>query len=208
MGLGKTVEVLALIMAHKCPREDGREMREGGMEDEGKGVEEEKPEKEEDAQARDKVALLEAVKSTSPPGCNPRDQECNQLSLSVESPVTVGSGTGSNATASEFTAMDQEPPNLPTDPPKGTSLDVDPGVKEEVIRCLCGATTEVEGAEYVQCERCLVWQHSSCAKFVSSWQSTFICIKCCLEEVSPHFNDCAIDIDICVRNVVQLIQNS
>ena len=59
------------------------------------------------------------------------------------------------------------------------------GSSQDVVRCLCGATSEgsYEG-EFVQCERCQVWQHSHCADFHASRHDMFICIKCLLEQVS------------------------
>lgn len=58
-------------------------------------------------------------------------------------------------------------------------------VEEDVVQCVCGANSETgdDGREYVQCDRCEVWQHSECAQFKSSQHPTFICIKCLLEKV-------------------------
>ena len=55
---------------------------------------------------------------------------------------------------------------------------------QEVVQCLCGATSEgsYEG-EFVQCERCQVWHHSHCADFHASRHDSFVCIKCLLEQV-------------------------
>ena len=59
------------------------------------------------------------------------------------------------------------------------------GKKEEgegegdVVRCVCGATSDFgyEG-EFVQCERCGVWQHSACTGFKSSTHKNFLCGNC------------------------------
>ena len=55
----------------------------------------------------------------------------------------------------------------------------------KVVQCVCGATSETgeEGSEYVRCEKCRVWLHPHCVSFQSSKHSTFVCIKCLLEEV-------------------------
>ena len=65
----------------------------------------------------------------------------------------------------------------------------------DVIQCMCGTTYEEEGTEYVQCERCLLWQHSKCAQFNNSRHSSFVCLKCLLDEVCVysihvHVNEC------------------
>ena len=53
------------------------------------------------------------------------------------------------------------------------------------VECVCGAVEEGKGGggEFVQCERCLVWQHSACVKYSPEIQETFVCIKCLLEQV-------------------------
>ena len=55
----------------------------------------------------------------------------------------------------------------------------------DVVQCVCGATgeEEKEGMEYVQCEQCLVWQHSECAQFDITRHSSFVCVKCLLQQV-------------------------
>ena len=55
----------------------------------------------------------------------------------------------------------------------------------EVVQCVCGATSET-GSEYVQCEKCRVWLHSHCVSFQSSKHSTFVCIRCLLDEVCMY----------------------
>ncbi len=182
MGLGKTVEVLALIMAHRCPEEAGRE-EEGLLEEVGRG-ERGSEDKRRETDGDHTCDEVESWKATCISVSQSSPLEPNQTPMSVETPPVNRSeatapgqdATSHKAVAATVTQGDSGPPtNCPG---------AEPGVREEeVIRCLCGATVETEG-EYVQCERCLVWQHSSCAKFVSSRQSTFLCIKCCLEEVS------------------------
>lgn len=52
------------------------------------------------------------------------------------------------------------------------------------VQCLCGAMSDDQyGREFVQCERCLVWQHSSCVGFNSAKDSTFVCVRCLLRKV-------------------------
>ena len=55
----------------------------------------------------------------------------------------------------------------------------------DVVQCVCGATSEAGdcGGEYVQCERCEVWQHSLCVHFDSTKYSSFFCLKCLLDKV-------------------------
>ena len=76
----------------------------------------------------------------------------------------------------------QSPTKVSQSPTKGGGSS---GSSQEVVRCLCGATSEgsYEG-EFVQCERCQVWQHSHCADFHATRHDMFICIKCLLEQVS------------------------
>ena len=66
-------------------------------------------------------------------------------------------------------------------------------LESDQVQCVCGATSDSDdgGEEYVQCERCGVWQHSECVHFKSSLHpsssfsfSSFACIKCLLEEVN------------------------
>ena len=66
--------------------------------------------------------------------------------------------------------------------------------REDSVRCLCGATREGNcEEEFVQCERCLVWQHSSCAGYDGSKQDTFVCVKCLLDKVGgPYCCKCTI----------------
>ena len=65
----------------------------------------------------------------------------------------------------------------------GTSLAV--SLASDEVQCLCGAMQEDQlGREFVQCERCLVWQHSSCVRFNSTNNSSFICVRCLLKKVS------------------------
>ena len=114
MGLGKTVEVLALLMAHRAPLSHSNG---------------------------------HTASSSSSPPLSP---------LTHYFPQLAGGGGGEG---------EEE--------------------EEEVVQCVCGATSETgeSGSEYVQCERCEIWLHSHCVSFDSSRHSSFICIKCLLEEV-------------------------
>jgi hypothetical protein len=59
-----------------------------------------------------------------------------------------------------------------------------------IIRCVCGATEEVEGDEWIKCDDCKVWQHTQCVKH--------LCEQC-----GPRSILCKakVDIDMCTRNV-------
>lgn len=51
------------------------------------------------------------------------------------------------------------------------------------IWCICGGNNsdDYEG-EVVQCEQCLVWQHSKCADYDGSKTNTFVCVRCLLKQ--------------------------
>ena len=73
---------------------------------------------------------------------------------------------------------------LSSSPKKIASMDE--SCVDDRVQCLCGAVREADyDGEFVQCERCLVWQHSQCANFISEKHNDkFVCIKCLLEKVS------------------------
>ena len=51
--------------------------------------------------------------------------------------------------------------------------------EEDIVRCVCGAVNEGSyRGEFVQCEVCLLWQHSSCVGFKSSKTKQYICTMC------------------------------
>ena len=63
----------------------------------------------------------------------------------------------------------------------------------DVVSCVCGAVSDEEsGREYVQCERCLVWQHSECVGYNALLNPSFACIKCLLDQVSTVQYVCCI----------------
>lgn len=50
---------------------------------------------------------------------------------------------------------------------------------EDVIRCVCGATSEDETErEFVQCESCNVWQHNQCVLGKASTPENYFCEQC------------------------------
>ena len=85
-----------------------------------------------------------------------------------------------SASREDGNKVSQSPSKVSQSPMKGGGS----SGSQEVVRCLCGATSEgsYEG-EFVQCERCQVWQHSHCADFHASRHDSFVCIKCLLEQV-------------------------
>ena len=85
-----------------------------------------------------------------------------------------------SASREDGNKVSQSPSKVSQSPMKGGGS----SGSQEVVQCLCGATSEgsYEG-EFVQCERCQVWQHSHCADFHASRHDSFVCIKCLLEQV-------------------------
>ena len=96
----------------------------------------------------------------------------------------------------EVADSDQQPASSPSKQPpvcirspskvyQSPVKDVGSSGPHDMVKCLCGATSEGNyQGEFVQCERCLVWQHSKCADFHTSRHDTFVCIKCLLDKVS------------------------
>ena len=73
------------------------------------------------------------------------------------------------------------------DVPSGSCMDCNGDVPSEVVcsssldvvRCICGATSEGSyKGEFVQCEVCLLWQHSSCVGFKSAKMRHYVCSVC------------------------------
>ena len=53
----------------------------------------------------------------------------------------------------------------------------------DIVRCVCGATSEGSyKGEFVQCEVCLLWQHSNCVGFKSSKMRDYVCSGCRKDE--------------------------
>ena len=166
MGLGKTVEILALIMAHRWPRS-----KSNSTEHEIAPVSKLHPPS--SVVTTDSISVEDRPASGSeivpPPTLTEKqDSICeDSLSRKTETEVTI----------------DKDPNTVVT------PGNADRGSNEEhpeVIQCLCGAAKEDE-REFVQCERCHVWQHSSCADYNAEKHGEhFYCIKCLLDKV-PSF---------------------
>ena len=97
------------------------------------------------------------------------------------SPVHAQTGDRGNCSPSKQPPMcSRSPSKIFQSPVKGSGS----SGSQEVVNCICGAKSEGNySGEFVQCERCLVWQHSKCADFHASRHDTFVCIKCLLEKV-------------------------
>ena len=54
---------------------------------------------------------------------------------------------------------------------------------DDVVKGVCGATSEESDGEHVQCEMCHVWQHYECF-FSTTRHPSLTCIKCLLDKVS------------------------
>lgn len=149
MGLGKTVEVLALVMSHKWsgphprPHPHNQQTSEEMSETNGESFESTN-----EIEIMDVDAHVQSVDSTSEVGV----AKSNTVGV-VDSKVRVGvEGTASQV-------LDE-------------------------VRCVCGATKEDKfEREFVQCERCLLWQHSTCVRFDSVKESSFVCVRCLLKKV-------------------------
>lgn len=171
MGLGKTVEILALIMAHRWPRS-----KSNLMEHEISPVSKPPPSREQSTS--DSIAVdnktVSGPEIVSPPTTN----------LATEKKESICEDPISNKTEVEVII------NKDVVTPSGEGSVSDRGDKEEqpdVIQCLCGATREDE-KQFVQCEHCLVWQHSSCADYSAEKHGEhFYCVKCLLDKVATTY---------------------
>lgn len=157
MGLGKTVEVLALVMTHKWPGAHPL------------------------PQAQDPTTSTTC--NQQPPIITDKNNETtNQIeamdtSTTAADPKTVSASAMEGATTSSM-AQNSNPGPVSKDNASAIAL------ASDEVQCLCGAMREDQyGREFVQCERCLVWQHSSCVGFDSAKDSTFVCVRCLLKKV-------------------------
>ena len=113
--------------------------------------------------------------------------------VSVAPPQTIMTATLATQTIFPQASIVATPPRTRKAIPSSLLIE-DVVYREDSVRCLCGATREgICEEEFVQCERCLVWQHSSCAGYDGSKQDTFVCVKCLLDKVGgPYCCKCTI----------------
>ena len=173
MGLGKTVEVLALVMAHKWPGLQHQQVAKNA--ESANQVEDMDVDANVGASAPKEDDVVES----------PAEGVADSNAVGVVDSKVVG-GANSMATDPEPVGVvegvaipDMANPTALAD--GGTSAKA---VVLDEVRCLCGAMKEDQsGREFVQCEHCLVWQHSSCVQFDSVRDSSFVCIKCLIKKV-------------------------
>ena len=100
---------------------------------------------------------------------------------------SVPSGMGTNGgVPSGMDTNGSVPSGMGTNGGVLSSMDTNGGVtsgmdtnEEDIVRCVCGAVNEGSyRGEFVQCEVCLLWQHSSCVGFKSSKTKQYICTMC------------------------------
>lgn len=154
MGLGKTVEVLALVMTHKWPGAHPLPQAQEPMTTTG---------------------------NPQPPIITDKNSETtNQIEAMNTSMIAIDPKTASASTMEGTTTSvaHSNSESLSKDDASAIAL------ASDEVQCLCGAMREDQyGREFVQCERCLVWQHSSCVGFDSAKDSTFVCVRCLLKKV-------------------------
>ena len=85
-------------------------------------------------------------------------KDAKQKAIQALDPFIVSRGTGNNNLIGQTRSSSANQSALPP------FQVFDPSDCEEVVRCICGTFSE-EG-EMVQCETCLVWQHSDCMRYV------------------------------------------
>jgi len=95
--------------------------------------------------AKDLVVRITAIYKTA-----------KQKAIQALDPFIVSNGANGNSLGGQRRRSSIN--NLPT------FIDVDLSQCEDIVRCICGTFSE-EG-EMVQCETCLVWQHSDCMRWV------------------------------------------
>ena len=150
MGLGKTVEVLALVMTHKWPGAHPQ------------------------AQEATTTMVIQ-----QPPTADKNTETTNQIEAMDTTTTTVDPSVALGSTQKD-TSMAQSSISEPVSKDDASAI----ALASEEVQCLCGAMREDQyGWEFVQCERCLVWQHSSCVGFNSAEDSNFVCVRCLLKKV-------------------------
>lgn len=176
MGLGKTVEILALILAHTWngldprhgsgshvtfdvgePHSHSKSAEGGQMSVEGGGGQEE------EKTGKDMTG-------------RPEEERSKEKKLLTGRGEGLEEGAEEKKTARGGTEMEEN----------GEEREASSGIGDEEegeVLCLCGSSESVDGESWVQCERCLVWQHISCSAYSDKDSDNFICTKCLLKEV-------------------------
>ena len=192
MGLGKTVEVLALILQHR--RNDTSSQHVSGSNSDK-------------ADFLQPVTNLDAVNSTSVEemedgggrsgGVVSKGREGGVVSEGQNGGVVgegqnggvVGEGQNGGVVGEVQVVCVMEEESVVREEKEEA---VDTSVRgegqskeeeEECVECLCGSRDGEDEQEWVECERCRVWQHVSCSDYSEEESITFICIKCLLKEV-------------------------
>ena len=163
MGLGKTVEVLALVMTHKWP---GAHPLPLAQEPTPTTTDNHKQPHiaDKNTETTNQIEAMETT-TTATPAVNPITYE-------------VASISAPQGTCSSVTQDSNSSQPLSKDDVSAIAL------ASDEVQCLCGAMKEDQyGREFVQCERCLVWQHSSCVGFNSAKDTMFVCVRCLLKKV-------------------------
>lgn len=96
--------------------------------------------------------------------------------------LTLGAGIPASLEGSGSTPRSSRSPVLSAKIDSMTNGSVpnamDPS-EEDIVRCVCGAVSEGSyKGEFVQCEACLLWQHSHCVGYKSSKTKQYICSVC------------------------------
>ena len=163
MGLGKTVEVLALVMTHKWP---GAHPLPLAQEPTPTTTDNHKqpPIVDKNTETINQIEAMETTTAATP--------AVNSITHEVAS-ISAPQGTCLSVTQDSNSSQP-----LSKDDASAIAL------ASDEVQCLCGAMKEDQyGREFVQCERCLVWQHSSCVGFNSAKDTMFVCVRCLLKKV-------------------------
>ena len=145
------------------------------------------------------VEVLALVMTHKWPGAHPLPQEPTTTTATQHAPTTDKNPVTTNQIEVMDTTTTAVDPNVASvSAPEGDTgvaqnSNSEPLSKDDAsaialasdeVQCLCGAMRDDQyGREFVQCERCLVWQHSSCVGFNSAKDSTFVCVRCLLKKV-------------------------
>ena len=131
------------------------------------------------------VEVLALVMTHKWPGAHPQEPMTNQKAATADKNIETTNqiedmDTATNAVDPKV-GVAQKPEAVGNDDALAVA------VASEEVQCLCGAMREDQfGREFVQCERCLVWQHSACVGFDSTKDSSFVCVRCLLKKVSKN----------------------
>lgn len=114
-----------------------------------------------------------------PPTADKNTETTNQIEA-MDTTMTAVDPKVASVSAPEGTGMAQNSNSEPLSKDDASAI----ALASDEVQCLCGAMRDDQyGQEFVQCERCLVWQHSLCVGFNSAKDSTFICVRCLLKKV-------------------------